>query len=336
VDFTRVTINEAAFAVVLPYCDGDVSDLQGVHFFDDSRYLVPGDPTPKHTVTAFGANHNFFNTVWSPSSGFPGAFDDGEWTDCRDRLGEWQQRRVGSAYITSFFRLYLAGELAFDDWWTGAKTPGWIEPARTLVSYLAPDTEEHRMDVGRFTDEGDLSISEVGGAVTSRRMSLYGWCKNTSVISCVPGDLRWKDIHYPGLSRALLGWSGRAGRVRFEIPAGRGDVEAFDSFQFRAVPNPGYDANRGIKYQDVAVVLVDAEGNRARLLASEVGREALAYPLTRDRRARGHVILNQVRFPLTRFEGVDLSNVRAVELRFSRTRAGVIDVADVAFSRGGS
>ena len=49
VDFTRATINEVPFAVMLPYCDGDVYDLQGVHFFDDSRYLVPGDASPKST-----------------------------------------------------------------------------------------------------------------------------------------------------------------------------------------------------------------------------------------------------------------------------------------------
>ena len=28
--------------------------------------------SPKHAITVFGANHNFFNTVWTPSSGYPG------------------------------------------------------------------------------------------------------------------------------------------------------------------------------------------------------------------------------------------------------------------------
>src|SRR5207247_1187995 len=59
---------------LLPYCDGDVSDLQGVHFYDDARYSAPGDLTRKHTVYFMGANHNFANTVWT--SGFPGSGDD--------------------------------------------------------------------------------------------------------------------------------------------------------------------------------------------------------------------------------------------------------------------
>src|SRR5262249_31802378 len=34
VDFQSPTINNVPFAVLLPYNDGDVSDLQGAHFFD--------------------------------------------------------------------------------------------------------------------------------------------------------------------------------------------------------------------------------------------------------------------------------------------------------------
>ena len=64
--------------------------------------------------------------------------------------------------------------------------------------------------------------------------------------------------------------------------------------------------------------------------ASEVGNEALRYPITR--RGAGHVLMNQVRFPLSVFAGVDLSDVRTVEFRFTRTFAGVIDVSDVAFA----
>lgn len=72
VDFNRFMVNNAALGLLLPYCDGDVIDLQGVHFYDDVRYNVPGDLAPKHYVLVMGANHNFYNTVWSPSSPFPG------------------------------------------------------------------------------------------------------------------------------------------------------------------------------------------------------------------------------------------------------------------------
>src|SRR4029077_10708444 len=55
VDFSRPVANNVPIDVVLPYCDGDVSDLQGVHFYDDARYLVPGDLSPKHYLLVMGA-----------------------------------------------------------------------------------------------------------------------------------------------------------------------------------------------------------------------------------------------------------------------------------------
>ena len=151
VDFTRATINDVPLAVMLPYCDGDVFDLQGIHFYDDSRYLVDGDRSPKHAITVFGANHNFFNTVWTPSSGYPGAFDDGV-NECQGRLRPIEERRVGSAYIVDYFRRYLGHDTSVDPVFTGAESPDGIAPARTAVSYLAPDTWQSRQDVDRFTD----------------------------------------------------------------------------------------------------------------------------------------------------------------------------------------
>ena len=343
VDFTRETVNEVHLGLILPFCDGDVSDLQGIHFFDDARYLVPGDASAKATVVAYGANHNFFNTVWSPSSGIPGAFDDG-WCRGLVRLTERQQRRVGVAYIVSFFRRYVGGE-DVGRMWTGAETPGTIAPAETAVSYLAPDTPTTRLDVARFTEPGDLGLDELGGDVIATDMGIVGWCSNVFETPCIPGNDAWADIHlsqpfffftdevFPGLQEGVLGWSPDAdgnASVRFEIPAGSRDLTSFDTFGFRTVPNPGYWANQDIEYQDLVVVLEDGTGARAEVAAADIGNEALRDPRRGARRLL-HVIMNQIRFPLASFEGVDLTDVVAVELAFSRTERGVIDVADLAF-----
>ena len=332
VDFTRAKINESAFSVILPYCDGDVFDLQGMHFFDDSRYAVPGDPTPKHTVTAFGANHNFFNTVWSPGHGYPGAFDDGRGSECTNRLSQLQQRRMGRAYIAGFFRRYLADEAGLDPMWTGAAAPASIAPAQTLVSYLAPDSPEHRLDLARFMSAEELSTGINGTIVSGSGLGLFGWCANTFRFPCVPGRATFKDVHLPGLREGLMGWSNHNGVLRLELAEDRDDVSGLEAFQFRAVVNPGYAANGGLDYQDLTVALIDDSGNSYEMFASEVGNEALAFPLT-GRRLRGHIILNQVRFPLDDFEGVDLGDLEAVEIRFDRTRRGVLNLADVAFSK---
>jgi hypothetical protein len=54
--------------VLLPMCDGDVFNLQGVRPFD-RRLLIRAEPEPlqKSTFTVWGANHNFYNTEWQLS-----------------------------------------------------------------------------------------------------------------------------------------------------------------------------------------------------------------------------------------------------------------------------
>ena len=329
VDFTRVTVNDVPLAVMLPYCDGDVYDLQGIHFFDDARYVLPGDPTPKHAVTVFGANHNFFNKVWSPSGGYPGAFDDG-WS-CPGKLTERQERRVGRAYIVSFFRRYLGDDLTLDSIWTGESVPASIAPARTLTSYLAPDQADRRLDVDRFTDPGDLGVNEQSGAVVPDEVGFYGWCADTYDAPCFADPYTYEDRHLEGLSQGILAWGGPdVGSVRFELPGGS-DVTGFDAFQLRAAMDPAQSF--GVDYQDFVVVLEDVTGARAEVGASEVGNEALANPFPR-RRGFGHILLQQLRFPLELFTGVDLSQIEWVEIRFSRLERGRIHVTDLAFSAG--
>jgi hypothetical protein len=329
VDFTRETVNRVPLAVVLPYCDGDVFDLQGVHFFDDARYRVAGDTKPKHTLTLYGANHNFFNTVWT--KGYPGSFDD-TFGRCEGKLTPREQRRTGAAYIVSYFRRYLGGEADLDPIWTGAVTPAGVEPSRALMAYLAPDLPDRRLDVDRFTDERSIRRTEAGDDVTASGLSLLAWCANTVEVPCVPGDLSFSDVHLPGLSRGVFGWNGSDGEVWFDLGVGA-DVRAFDSVQFRASVNPGYRANDGTSYQNLSLSLVDGTGAEVTVAADDVGNEALRYP-SGLRRYSGHVILQQVRFPLEGFDALDLSDVRAIVIRFDRTSKGVIDVADLNFSAG--
>ncbi len=69
-DFARrILPSDVPFAVVLPTCDGDVSDLQGAHFYDDARNLRRTAPLIQ--VAVHGANHDFFNSAWEDEWGPP-------------------------------------------------------------------------------------------------------------------------------------------------------------------------------------------------------------------------------------------------------------------------
>ena len=174
---------------------------------------------------------------------FPGSFDD-SFGRCEGKLTAGQQRRLGAAYIVSFFRRYVGGETALDPIWTGATPPPGLGTARALLAYLAPDLPSHRLDVDRFTHARSIRRTEQGGPVSTAGLSFVGWCANTFETPCVPGEFAYFDAHLPGLSRGVFGWSRSGGRVRFDLGAGV-DVDAFDAVQMRTTLNPGYPANGG-------------------------------------------------------------------------------------------
>ena len=101
--------------------------------------------------------------------------------------------------------------------------------------------------------------------------------------------------------------------------------------QFRVGVNPGYRANTGVAVQDLSLELRDSSGHVQQIRASAVPDAALVYP---PGLPAGHFILNQIRFPLSSFTGIDLTHVTEVRVVFNRTDDGTIDMSDLAFTRG--
>ncbi len=112
-NFARLPMPFTPSVTLLPYCDGDVSDLQGQQFTDLPRDLTNGDTAFRSSVLMRGANHNFFNTEWTPGISVAPSVDD--WFDdehpvCGDddptRLSAKQQRDAGQAWIAGAVRLF--------------------------------------------------------------------------------------------------------------------------------------------------------------------------------------------------------------------------------------
>ena len=301
VDFTRATVNRVPLEVMLPYCDGDVSDLQGMHFFDDARYKVIGDPSPKGTVTVMGANHNFFNTVWSPGGGYPGGFDDGS-----------PDAPAGSPRISSAPR--------------GAPDRRLLPPLRGRDDVARPGVDRRGAAVGDRAGEGAHHLPAAGSARSAARgrplraagradgrpagrrgqpQRAHGadGARRAIGIPAWPG--RSRTTHPPGRApQGALGWNAGTGNISFDIPAASGDVHGFDVLQFRIAVNPAYSVNTGVARQNLTVELADGSGRVG--VGGRVQRPSTTRSSIR-RGSRGHFILNQLRFPLGMFTGVDLS-----------------------------
>jgi len=354
VDFNRFVVNNAAVDVLLPYCDGDVSDLQGVHFYDDARYNVPGDPAPKHYLLVMGANHNFFNTIWTPSSGIPGAAND--WlafvqngnsdSQCGNhkgnkRLTEAQQRSTGLAYMSAFFRAYVGGESQFIPILTGdAPPPASAQNNDLFVSYHAPDLPNLRRDVNRLLDNTSLSVNALGGAATQTALTPYQLCGGDAppANKCLPGALNAQQPHTTpsarssarGMSQLITGWNDLTGNYRNNIPAALGNVSGFQALQFRVSVNFADTRNLADLAQDFRVVLTDASGASSSVRVSDVSG-ALYFP-PGEVAPVPKVVLNTVRIPLTAFSGVNLNTVRSVQFTFDQRLQGGLLITDVAFA----
>ncbi|MCU1370413.1 MAG: hypothetical protein JWO77_1607 [Ilumatobacteraceae bacterium] len=345
VDFGRRVIGGVELGVILPYCDGDVSDLQGASYYDDGRYATPGDTSSKMTALLYGANHNFFNSVWTTG---PGSFDDaGDWSGedpradavdpCRPagagRLTAAQQYQAGSALMAGFLRRTLQPEPNLQPFVTGtAPYPASTGSARWSIAYHAPD----RLDIeswasaSTYRRNASNGLTEVDGLLsglvcTAKGDGGYGRPDGVAVVSTpCPYQGFTGMVNDTGVLDA--GWVRQGPSVRLPLGAGV-DVTGYDGVRMRvAVPEDSRNTTR--PKQDFSVVLEDADGNRASVAAG-TGTNGL------QRLNPGfvqHAVLNGVRLPLASFTGVDLTRIRAVELRFDRTGGGRLALADLAFT----
>jgi hypothetical protein len=346
VDFNRPVINNVPIAVTLPYCDGDVSDLQGVHFYDDARYNVPGDAAAKHAVLVMGANHNFFNTVWTPGSGFAGTADDwlafqpGGYSDnhCgvvkgNQRLSPAQQRAVGLSFIAAFFRQYLGGENFASQFAT--------DTTAVHTMYQPPDLLTTRRDVNRLLTATDLSTNTLGGAVLESGVTPYELCGGEAPQPqfCAPGEPNSHQPHTTpsarartkrGLSQLQAGWTSAAAFIENDLPKGTRDVSTFSLLQFRASVNFADLRNSAGAPQNVTVVLTDRKGHSSSVRVADVSA-SLYYP-PGEIAAVPKLLLNTVRVPLSSFSKVDLTDVVSVRFNFDQTSSGALLISDIAFA----
>jgi len=72
VDYERKAPYGVPYMTILPFCDGDVSNLQGARFYERSQYVDGTDPFPRIQSSQLGAIHNWYNTVWYADGGADG------------------------------------------------------------------------------------------------------------------------------------------------------------------------------------------------------------------------------------------------------------------------
>ncbi|MYS09675.1 hypothetical protein GTW71_25310, partial [Streptomyces sp. SID6041] len=304
---------------ILPGCDGDVSDLQGQNFVDGTRGVSRGAALHS-AVYMVGANHNFFNSEWTPGQAQAPAFDDFMSDEQRDpvcspgtrtRLTAAQQQTAGAAYIAAAARLFVAGDdrarPLLDG--TGSRMPS-AGPARALNHAVGA----HRTPA--FVPGASALTVSGGGrlcaqvAPDSDRACLSGDAGGAS-----PHFAYWDAVPEPGRDAVAMTWSrpGTPVSVRSARPV---SLVGSSSLALRVIVPPNTTGT------ELDVAVTDASGRRAQLGRVRVdglpGSERTTSYWARE-----------VRVPLSAATraGLDLKRVTALELtpRGASGRAWLMD-----------
>lgn len=166
-DFGAQTAPYVPTVTLLPYCDGDVSDLQGQKYTDTARDLASDDTSLKSSVLVMGANHNYFNSEWTPATAAAPSFDD--WSGAKDdacgrktpdRLKAVEQRAVARAYVAGAVRLFAGDEQDLLPLYDGSRA--------TVASIGEADVRSHAIGGGRDVRRPgiDTGLSLAVGAQT--------------------------------------------------------------------------------------------------------------------------------------------------------------------------
>ncbi len=336
-DYNMDVVDGMNFATLLPYCDGDVEDVQGAFFYDDSRYLDANDPTPKFQIVTMGSNHNYFNTVWTtddwtitnPNGDDPFCGTNAS-TNQRDTPEE--QRALGQFFMASFFRYFVGGEQAFANYWNGRAPvsdfacPGGSGPCefRHHLS-ITPKTTD-RLVINAFGTPAALATNDLGGPVSQQGLSGFEFCDpDIEGVGCPSATT------FSITPQVALAWDAPA-KLRNEFtPVNASD---FDLISVRvAVSTLNTDKTRD---QDFSLVLEDSMGKTFTFLAKDFTSSLYNPPGNPEGGGSRKTLLNAIDFPISTVKGINLNALKAVEIRFDQSPNGALQLADLMLQRTAS
>ncbi|HJR40317.1 MAG TPA: hypothetical protein VJ819_18190 [Nocardioidaceae bacterium] len=331
-NFARQTTAYVPTITVLPYCDGDVVDLQGQSYTDLARDLTRDDTSLKSSVLVMGANHNYFNTEWTPGLSAAPSFDDsggGRHDTCgaghAQRLSAAGQRRVARTYIAGAVQLMTGRDpraLAMFDGTTARIGSAGNADVRTQALGGGRVLRRPGLDAALAKPVGAYTLLCDGRSDTRRPEACGRELAQIITPHWVSGALRG----VPSTRAFEMSWDrvGQRGGLRFDDLL---DASVATSLDLRTVVDPERGDVR------VKVRLVDADGRTATLVP-EAGGRVPALPEGRTPYL-GKLIAQTLRVPLSGVREVDLSRIVGVDV-IGYSSTGRIWVLDVAAVPGGA
>ena len=320
--------------VLLPMCDGDVFNLQGVKPFDRMLRVTSESPArEKSTFAVWGANHNFYNTEWQQSDS-AGCFANQRLF--AHQIGSTDARPTAIASAVAFFVANVGA----------SKQPVYNEIFNPQFDLPASVSTLTRVDRG-YTDSPDSSLTKIFDNFTGPTgFNSNGPANDASNVSVVYGHVANHDPLQQ--FAALIDWNGPGAGTFFQSnwtnPGSSINASSFGTIDFRVsrqCANPAdllcNKTSNWFNFEtNFSVRLVDRNGtlsNPVQLsdylsLTGPIGSLVLGFGTA------GHPILETARIPLTAFGSPAIvSKLRGVRLTFDDTRRDEIYLANIQLSK---
>ena len=335
-----MTVGHTPMMVMLPYCDGDVSNQQGQHFNDDSRY-AHDDSVMLSTVWVMGANHNFFNTVWTPGKYAYSTSDDwgatntdsvcGPASGTNIRLSADNQYQVGTAYMSAWFRMTVPPtDTGFLPMFDGSTKPTLTSVPSADIRVLASAPADERVDIEPFTTFNG-KVRNFGSATATICASASGrtlpqplpFCGTTSTLRSTSAMPHWTPASFapnvPASPMTKFLWTsttgGTAGSIRITVPPAARNAAARDALVFKTAPDESV-----VTGTDMTLTVVDGAGatwsslvsalNPLAIKRMPIGASTTGTPNT----TLNKIILQEVYVPVASMTGINTADIREVRL----------------------
>ncbi|MCU0280710.1 MAG: hypothetical protein MUE66_02515, partial [Acidimicrobiia bacterium] len=323
-----------ATAVILPYCDGDVSDLQGQTYIDDSRDLTR-DRALRSAVMVIGTNHNFYNTEWTPGLAQAPADDDWLWAGPADeptcgpegpgRLTPQEQQAVGATYIAALVHVAVERDADAASLLDGSQVRA-ASAGRARVLTHALGGRRGLVYKPRTSDliaTWGLSARACRGYVATGQWGFQSECAAVG-FDRLPHWLPMMGAESAPSPLALeLQWWRVGGTARVILPQAR-DLSRASHLDLRLAVDVAFNS------AELGVRLIDQGGSTIDLPAAN---RIPSLPGTNPPLAK--IWAQTLRFDLPRArDGIDLSQITGIEL-ISRTSRGHVWLLDIHSRRPG-
>ena len=309
-------IDGVPWNVLLPECDGDVYNLQGVKPFDRVLNIFNENPTTqKSTYTVWGANHNYYNTEWQTSDS----------TGCKNHnpifipgpsVGSKAEQQTGLVSLLAFMRGNIPG--------SGGFSPNFNQNFNPQFALPASVTAITRIDRG-YTSSPNAAVTKVLDDFNQPTGTSSAGFTNLANNITIMNDL--VPEHDPSLRAAAISWSRAGDDVYFQTnvtDAGQGvDISSYKTLDLR-IDNQEFSTSA----TNLSVALVLADGSLSQPVSLQ-GYVDLRGPVGGPRSS--HRMLQTARIPLANFQ-VGRSGIKGVRLIFNKTGQAAIYVANIRLS----